>query len=116
MRTFLLVLVLAAGCPRPIPGQPPNTGQRIVKCATDAIQACAPQVLPAVNECLSGSGAVTDCLLGLIKPGTCVTYEVVACLVKHEGDAAARIRGSARDNIVAARAADFIALQGIVFE
>lgn len=81
-----LAMLLVTACPKPIPG--PVTHPGIVQCATMAVQQCAPGALPAVNECLSGNGDVTQCLLGLIQPAGCVTFEVIACLTRHEGAAA----------------------------
>jgi hypothetical protein len=117
-RLFPVLAVLALACPRPQPPGVPTHG--IVQCGTEAIQKCAPGALPAVNECLSGQGDVTDCLLGLIMPAGCVTYEVVACLVRHEGAAADHAAqanpADALDVRRARRAREFLAKTGAQFE
>lgn len=103
-------LLAVTACPHPQPG--PGAPHGIVECGAKAVQACAPGALPAVNECLSGSGDVTSCLLGLIQPAGCVTYEVVACLVRHEGAAAEHAHQAnpedTRDHWRAQRAKEFL--------
>src|SRR4051794_18758385 len=90
MKHFAQLLCLAvfalAACPKPTPapGQPPGP----VQCGTNAVEQCAPSALGGVNDCLSGFADITSCLISLIQPATCVTYQVVACLVRHEGTAA----------------------------
>lgn len=115
---LLLAALALAACPKPTPGGPVVV-HPFVDCSLSAVQQCAPQALPAVNECLAGHGDVTTCLLGLIKPGTCLVYETVACLVRHEGDiaerAAARNPGDAVDVRRAARAREFLDGQHVTF-
>lgn len=120
----LLALLLAAfaltACPKPTPGPGgPTPVKGVIECAVDAVQSCAPSALPAVNSCLAGHGDVTSCLLGLIQPVGCVTYEVVACLVNHEGAAASTAARANPDNTrdarVAQRAREFLDGQGIRF-
>lgn len=120
----LLLLVTAAacsGCPHPQPGpvEPPGPG-KVITCGTNAIEACAPEALPAVNDCLAGAGDVVSCLVGLIKPAGCLTYEVISCLVRHEGSAAAAASranpSDSTDARRAARAKEFIDRQQIQFK
>lgn len=113
-----VAVLLLAGCPHPNPA--PNAPHPdVIQCGTQAVQTCAPQTLPAVNECLSGTGDVTACLLGLVKPGGCLAYEVIACLVKHEGSAANAAwqanAGDLRDQLRAARAKEFLEGQHVTF-
>lgn len=109
--------LLVSGCPKPPPG--PGEPHGIVQCGTEAVQACAPSALPAVNGCLSGTGDVTSCLLGLIQPVGCITYEVVACLVRHEGSAAEHAWQAnpedTRDHWRAQRAKEFLEGQRVKF-
>src|SRR4051794_33018375 len=122
MKYFAQLLCLAvfavAACPKPPPG-PGEPRPSVIACGTAAVEKCAPQALPAVNECLSGTGDVTSCLLSLIQPAGCVTYETVACLVRHEGAAAEHASqansGDTRDARRAARAREFISKQGVQF-
>jgi hypothetical protein len=62
---------------------------------------------------------VTSCLIGLIQPAGCVTYETVACLVRHEGAAAEHASQAnpddTRDARRAARAKAFLTGQGVQF-
>lgn len=113
---FVAALFLAA-CPKPGPGPTPIPG--LVECGTDAIQACASSALPGVNECLSGKGDVVTCILGLIQPAGCITYEVVACLTQHEGSAAEHAAqtnpANTRDARRAARAREFLEKTGARF-
>jgi len=114
---YAALVVAIAACPRPQPQPGPAHG--IVECGAKAVQACAPGALPAVNECLSGTGDVTTCLLGLIQPAGCVTYEVVACLVRHEGQAAEHAYQAnpkdTRDRWRADRAKEFLERTGAQF-
>jgi hypothetical protein len=114
---LIIGVVDLAACPHPTPG--PGAPHGIVQCGTEAVQACAPSALPAVNECLSGSGDVTSCLLGLIQPAGCVTYEVIACLVRHEGSAAEHAYQAnpqdTRDHWRAQRAREFLEGQRVQF-
>jgi hypothetical protein len=113
----LLTVIIMAACPKPTPapGRPPGP----IQCGTNAVEQCAPSALTGVNDCLSGFADITTCLLGLIQPATCVTYETVACLVRHEG-AAANAAAQAnptdtRDARRAARAREFLQGQGVNF-
>lgn len=114
----LVVLLDLAGCPKPGPPGTPTHG--VIQCATEAIQKCAPGALPAVSECLSGESDVTACLLGLIQPAGCITYQVVACLVRHEGSAADHAAqanpADAIDVRRARRAKEFLTETGAQFE
>lgn len=121
-QTVATVVLLCAGlvvaivaCPKPPPG--PGTPHGIVECGAQAVQACAPGALPAVNECLSGTGPVVPCLLGKI--GGCVTYDVLACLVRHEGSAASAAYQAnpedTRDHWRAQRAREFLERTGAKF-
>lgn len=121
MKLFAALLAIAllacSGCPHPGPG--PGEPGKVIKCATGAVQACAPEALPAVNGCLAGAGDVVACILSLIQPAGCITYEVVSCLVRHEGAAAAAAaRENPEDGVDvrrAARAKEFLARQGVTF-
>lgn len=117
MKLISLAALLTLACPKP-PG--PVSHPNPVQCASAAIQKCAPGALPAVNECLSGSGDVTDCLLGLIQPAGCITYETIACLVRHEGSAAEHAYqanpDNTRDRWRAERAREFLTKTGAKFE
>lgn len=81
-----IVVLLLAGCAsgplavRSIPA-------RVISCGSEAAKDCAGGALPAVSACLDGTGDVTGCLLGLVQPAGCVTYGVIACLVRGERDA-----------------------------
>lgn len=114
----LLLSLTVTACPHPGPN--PGEPGKIVKCGTTAIQTCASEVLPAVNECLAGVSDVTSCLLGLIKPTSCLSYEVIACLVRHEGAAAHEAAALNPRDIVdaqrAARSEEFLAKQSVKFE
>jgi hypothetical protein len=116
---LILTLVLFfPACPHPVPGTvEPHPG--IVQCGTEAISRCAPGAVPAVNECLAGTGEITSCLLGLIQPAGCITYEVIACLTRHEGAAAERAfeanPADVRDQRRAARAQEFLDKTGAQF-
>ncbi len=117
---LVLAALLAGSCATTTPGAPPTTGGKVISCAGNAIASCAPQALGSVNECLIGSGDVTACLLGLIpKGGACFTYDVIACLVQHEGSAAAADAQANPDDTRAARRAalakEFLQGQGITF-
>jgi hypothetical protein len=117
MIRYLLFFIACMGCPKPVPGTPPRPG--IVQCGTKAVEKCAPGALPGVNECLAGQSEIVTCLLGLIQPAGCITYEVVACLTRHEGAAAERAYQAnpddLRDRRRAIRAAEFIDKTGAKF-
>lgn len=117
---WLLVILLSAvllfpGCPRPAPGQPPGP----VSCALGAVEACAPQVIPLVNECLMGSGDVVACVLAIPKAITCAIYDVLACVVRDQGDRATAAYkanpADTRDHWRAQRAAEFLSRTGAQF-
>lgn len=116
---LLAVLPLATGCPKPTPG-PVGPHPSVIQCGIEAVSKCAPQALPAVNECLSGAADPNACLLGLIQPGGCLTFAVIACLVGHEGAAADRAAAAnpddARDALIGNRARDFLGSQGVTLE
>lgn len=106
----LAVLLAALSASLAVPScrvPPPTTGVgKIISCGTDAVRSCGPMTLPAVNTCLAGDGDVTSCLLGLIRPATCVTEEVVACLVRHEGAEFAHAAQANPDDVRSFRCAD----------
>lgn len=122
LAAVLLVLSVAAlpACPHPQPGPVVPGPGKVITCGTNAIQTCGPEALPAVNECLAGLDDVVGCLIGLIKPAGCLTYEVIACLVRHEGSAAGTAaRANPADTVDvrrAARAKEFIDRQQIQFQ
>jgi hypothetical protein len=113
---FLMALT---ACPKPTPGtvEPGHPG--IVQCGASAVEKCAPGAVPAVNECLAGTSEIVGCLLGLIQPAGCITYEVIACLTRHEGAAAERAYAAnpddVRDKRRAARAKEFLDKTGAKF-
>lgn len=115
---LVLLFTAVTACPKPTPGPgvPPHG---VVQCATEAVQSCAPSALPAVNECLSGTGDIVTCLLGLIQPAGCITYAVVVCLTRHEGAAAGHAfkanPSDQRDQRRAARAKEFLEKTGTQF-
>ena len=117
---MIAMMCLLAACPKPGPGpgQPPAPG--VVQCSADAVQKCAAQALPAVNECLSGQGDITVCLIGLIQPAGCITYEVVVCLTRHEGAASMHAFeenvNDSRDAWRANRAREFLDKQQVRFD
>jgi hypothetical protein len=121
LAAYLVIGCLALffpACPKPPPG-PVEPHPTVVECGTNAVAKCAPSALPAVNECLAGTGDVVSCLLGLIQPAGCVTFEVIACLVRHEGAAARQAfelnPTDVRDQRRAARAQEFINKTGTQF-
>lgn len=116
----LLLVVSSFGftaCPHPGPG--PVTPGGVISCGAEAVQSCAAGALPAVNECLAGTSNVTDCLLALIQPVGCITHDVIACLVRHEGAAAEHASqanaADKRDARIAARAREYLQGQGVQF-
>jgi hypothetical protein len=115
---FVLLVIVLGACPKPPPtgpGQPPGP----VQCGTQAVEKCAAQAVPSVNDCLSGMSDIQSCLIGLIRPAGCLTYEVVACVTRHEGDAARAASrenpGDTRDARRAARAKEYLDKQGVTF-
>lgn len=118
MKRVLCLVVLLVACPKPGPG--PVSHPNPIQCASEAVQKCAPGALPAVNECLSGTGNVVDCLLGLIMPAGCLSYETICCLVRHEGSAAQHAyevnHEDTRDHWRAQRARQFLTETGATFE
>lgn len=110
---LLLVLLPLAACPRPVPvtGVPGE----VISCGVEAAKSCASQALPAVGRCLDGTGDVTSCLLGLVQPAGCVTYGVVACLVRGQRDSAAAHLSAMPDRRLG-RAREFLERTGAVFD
>lgn len=106
---FLLSLLLFPGCPKPIPG---TGGEPPAKCSGHLLEQCGPLALPLVNECLVGDTDVVACILGITKLVGCATYEILACVVKNQGDAAAASYKAnpldTRDHWRAQRAQDFL--------
>jgi hypothetical protein len=120
VRALAVLFLLLCSCPKPPVGPvEPGTPSKLVTCGAQAVQTCAAGAVPAINQCLAGIGDVTSCLLGLIKPGACITYEVIACVVRHEGNAARAAYQNnpddARDGHRAKRAEEYLAGQGIKF-
>lgn len=114
----IAIAIACIACPHPVPGTvEPHPG--IVQCGTNAVQKCAPGAVPAVNGCLAGTSEIVSCLLGLIQPAGCITYEVIACLTRHEGRAAERAYAAnpddTRDRRRAMRAAEFLEKTGATF-
>ena len=112
----LLLVVLSC---KPQPGSPPVGVPGVINCGVDAVKAKWPQVLPAVNKCLTAiaDGDWFDCLLGLVVPAAGVTEEVVACTVESSGRSYADA-GSHGDKLSAtasARATEFIKQRGYRF-
>ncbi len=117
-----LVLILAScllfpACPKPTgPGQPPGP----VNCGVlDILASCGPQVVPLVNECLSSSGDSVGCILGITKVVGCATYEILACVVRDQGDASQAAWKAnpldTRDHWRAQRAQEFLTKTHAVF-
>jgi hypothetical protein len=118
--TVLVAALSVTACPHPGPGPgEPGVGSKIVHCGTDAVAKCAPGAMPAVNECLAGTSDITSCLMSLIQPAGCVTYEVIACLTRREGTASRRAADANPDDTVskrkASRAEEFLSKQGVQF-
>lgn len=120
MKTALLVVVALSflACPKPTPpgpGEPKPPAQ----CSGHLIEQCAPQVLPLVNECLAGNGDTVGCVLAITRVVGCATYEILACVVRHEGDAAkaasSRNPGDLVDHRRAVRAQEFLDKTGARF-
>jgi hypothetical protein len=88
MKIFALVLLVAvAACPKPTP-----TGGvvgKVVDCSVQGVRDNALQLVPLVNDCLTGGGW-TGCLLGLIKPAVGITEDVIACVVQSSESSYAR--------------------------
>lgn len=106
--------VMCFGC-HPEPGTPTA---KVVSCATESVKQHWPEALPAVNSCLA-SASVTACLLGLVNPVVGITYDTIACLVRHQGDEFARAAavnpGDYRSRKLAAAARKFLDEQKISF-
>jgi hypothetical protein len=96
-------------CPKPTPGQPPPTP---AKCSGHLLESCAPQVLPLVGECLAATSDVVGCILAITRVVGCATYEILACVVRHEGSAAEHAAqanpADTRDQWRAQRAREFL--------
>jgi hypothetical protein len=106
---LLSAVLLFPGCPRPIPGtgSPPPA-----KCSGHLLEECGPMALPLVSECLVGTTDVVACILGITRLVGCATYEILVCVVKNQGDAAAAAYQAnpkdTRDHWRAQRAQEFI--------
>lgn len=118
---WLLAIVLSSlllfpGCPKPIPG---TGGQPPAKCSGHLLEECGPLALPLVNECLIGTTDVVACILGITKLAGCATYEILACVVKGQGEQAATAYQvnplDMRDQHRAQRAQEFITKTGATF-
>lgn len=120
MRNIYLVitLVLVASCPKPTPGPgtPPPTP---AVCSGHLLEQCAPQVLPLVGECLAATSDVVGCVLAITRVVGCATYEILACVVRHEGSAASAAYQAnpedTRDHWRAQRAREFLERTGAKF-
>lgn len=105
----LVSLLLFPGCPRPTPdGHVPPPA----KCSGQILEQCGPLALPLVNECLMNQADVVSCILGITKVVGCATYEILSCVVRSQGDAAAAAYQAnpldTRDHWRAQRAAEFL--------
>jgi hypothetical protein len=110
-----LLVLLVCACPHPT-GEPPR---QPAICSGNLIEECAPLVLPLVGECLAARSDVVPCILGITKVVGCASYEILACVVRHEGSAAnaawqANPQDS-RDHWRAARAKEFLEKTGAKF-
>jgi hypothetical protein len=119
MRRLLLPLfLLLAACPKPPPG-PGEPHPQPVNCIPGMIAACAPVVIPLINECLAGAGDVVPCVLGITKVAGCATYEILACVVRARGGEAARSAqanpADTRDARMADRAKEYLERTGATF-
>lgn len=110
--------LLVAGCPKPIPGEPPSPKTPAV-CSGHLLEECAPLALPLVGECLTGGADVVGCILGITRIVGCATYEILACVVRHEGSAASAAAQAnpkdTRDRWRAQRAKEFLERTGAKF-
>lgn len=116
MAVVLTSLLLFPGCPKPIPG---TGGQPPARCSGPLLEQCGPLALPLVNECLISQTDVVACILGITKLVGCATYEILECVVKSQGDAAAASYQAnsqdTRDHWRAQRAAEFLSKTGAQF-
>lgn len=110
MRRLLPLLFLLSACPKPVP-LPGDPGKG-VSCIPSLIEACAPKVVPLINECLASNVDVVPCILGITKVVGCATYELLACSVRARGSeaehAALANPADTRDARMAARAKEFL--------
>jgi hypothetical protein len=130
MRNIYLVitLFLVAACPHPQPG--PGAPPAPISCGSQAVEACAPEVLPGIYACLDGTGDITSCVMTtVVKPLGCAAYEVVACWVRGEGAKAEHLAQAERQSPMvgimgpvgpdnwrrAARAKEFLSRTGAKF-
>jgi hypothetical protein len=116
--TMVALAVDLGGCPRPPPG-PGTPPSAPAVCSGNLIAECAPQVLPLVGECLAATSDVVACVLGITRLVGCATYEILACVVRHEGSAASAAyqanHEDTRDHWRAQRAREFIERTGAKF-
>ncbi len=114
---FAPLLFLLLSC-KPAPGGPGVPG--VIDCTLDNVKKTWPQVLPAVNKCLTAivdSGSWFDCLMGIIGSAPTITEDVVACTVASSGRsyADAGSRGDKLSATASARATEFIKQRGYRF-
>lgn len=79
-RIILGVLLLLGACRMP----PDSTASKIIRCGTQAVKDNFFQALPSVNGCLASPG-YESCLFGLINPVAGITEDVVACVLRDQG-------------------------------
>lgn len=68
--------------------QPDSTGGRVIQCAGEAIERNWHQALPAVNTCITvdaNESGWRDCLIGVINPAVGITEDLVACVLRDQG-------------------------------
>lgn len=112
---FVVIALLFQACPRPT-GEPPR---QPAVCSGHLIEECAPLALPLVGECLAAASDVVPCILGITRIVGCATYEILACVVRHEGSAAEHAYQAnpqdTRDHWRAQRAREFLERTGAKF-
>jgi hypothetical protein len=115
----LLLLVTACRCRMPSPESPAG---RLIQCSTEAVAQNWHKALPGVNTCLGRDDAppaIDTCLLGLIAPAVGVTEDVLACVLRRQGERFAASASTNPDDQFSARAAGnaqgFMARRGYRF-
>ncbi len=116
----IVALSVSLACtPKPGTAPGPTAPGGVISCGTKAVTDHAAQTLAPVNQCLASTGDVTNCLLGLVQPLVGITTEVIACVTRHEGSAAAAASRANPDDAVdarrMARAREFLEGQGFQF-
>lgn len=114
---LLLLLPLAACAPR---GSNPITVRSVVSCGTDAVKSCGTTAFGDVVGCLDGDGDVSACMLGLVRTGAaCLAFDVVACVARGNAEpsvALGLVGPSPLEQRRAARAREFLAREGVIFD